>query len=55
MQPHIWIGTIEVYYAHPGTPSVWEPALTTVTTWRVTQKNLAKNALACRQATDGSS
>jgi hypothetical protein len=33
MQPHIWIGTIEVYYAHPETPSVWEPAFTTVTTW----------------------
>ncbi len=33
MQPQIWIGTIEVYFSHPQTPSVWEPAFTTVTTW----------------------
>ena len=33
MQPQIWIGTIEIYYASPETPRVWEPAFTTVTTW----------------------
>jgi hypothetical protein len=33
MQPQIWIGTIEIYYASPEAPSVWEPAFTTVTTW----------------------
>ena len=33
MQPEIWIGTIEVYFANSETPSVWEPAFTTVTTW----------------------
>ena len=31
-QPQIWIGTIEIYYAHPET-NVWKPAFTTVTTW----------------------
>jgi hypothetical protein len=33
MQPEIWIGTIEVYFANPETPNVWKPAFTTVTTW----------------------
>ena len=33
MQPEIWIGTIEVYFANPETPSVWKPAFTTVMTW----------------------
>jgi len=33
MQPEIWIGTIEVYFANPETPDVWKPAFTTVTTW----------------------
>jgi len=33
MQPQIWIGTIEIYFENPDTPSVWKPAYTTVTTW----------------------
>lgn len=33
MQPQIWIGTIEIYFADPKTPNVWKPAFTTVTTW----------------------
>ena len=33
MQPQIWIGTIEIYFADPATPGIWEPAYTTVTTW----------------------
>jgi hypothetical protein len=33
MQPKIWIGTIEVYFADSETPTVWKPAFTTVTTW----------------------
>jgi hypothetical protein len=33
MQLQIWIGTIEIYFANPETPTVWEPAFTTVPTW----------------------
>lgn len=33
MQSQVWIGTIEIYFADPETPSVWKPAYTNVTTW----------------------
>ena len=33
MQPQIWIGTIEVYFADSETPTIWKPAFTKVMTW----------------------
>ena len=42
MQPEIWIGTVEISFADPATPTRYKRAFTVITTWACTFEEFRK-------------
>ena len=44
-QPNIWIGTIEISWSDEKTPTVLQPAFTTVTTWATSPEEFREKCI----------